>query len=137
MELKSQVSIFNQMNPDAQLSFFSQLSDDLKVSIFDKLDKQSSIRRNLLQKNPALGYEIKVFNRQPQNEFNGIIKYLTDKTGGNIHDNGTIEVTSNSIEGSNHPKNLLDTCNYYGPEIKEANFWVCFDFKNMEIEITS
>ena len=137
LELKSQVSIFNQMNPDAQLSFFSQLSDDLKVSIFDKLDKQSSIRRNLLQKNPALGYEIKVFNRQPQNEFNGIIKYLTDKTGGNIHDNGTIEVTSNSIEGSNHPKYLLVTHGLYVPKMREANFWVCFDFKNMEIEITS
>ena len=43
------------------------------------------------------------------NEFNGIIKYLTGKTGGNIHDNGTINVSSNSIYGNKgHPKNLLD-----------------------------
>ena len=26
-------------------------------------------------------------------KFNGIINYLTNKTGGNIHDNKTIEVT--------------------------------------------
>lgn len=42
-------------------------------------------------------------------EFDGLLRYLSDKTGGNIHDNGTIEVTSNSIasDGS-HPKYLLD-----------------------------
>lgn len=71
------------------------------------------------------------------NEFNGIIKYLTNKTGGNIHDNGTINVSSNSIYGSkSHPKNLLnfnDSTSYHSND--QSNVWICFDFKNMEVEI--
>ena len=64
---------------------------------------------------------------------------MTKKTGGNIHDNGTIEVTSNSIFKSNHPKKLLDfdKTNYYNAECGQTDFWICFDFKNIEIEIYS
>lgn len=67
-------------------------------------------------------------------------KYLTDKTGGNIHDNGTIEVTTNSIrESYEHPKCLLDfkESNYYAAKFGESNFWVCFDFKDMKIKLTN
>ena len=70
-------------------------------------------------------------------EFNGIIKYLTDKTGGNIHDNGTIEITSNSYYAGDHPSNLLDfnvKTQYESPR-KEA--WICFDFKKMKVKITN
>lgn len=46
---------------------------------------------------------------QEGHEFEGIFKYLTDKTAGNIHDNGTIEFTSNSIcDSSESLKYLLD-----------------------------
>lgn len=86
--------------------------------------------------------KIQVFNVKPGNQFDGIIKYLTDKTGGNIHSNGTIELTSNSVANGSfdnqEPKNLLDfsanTC--YGAKSGAMDFCVCFDFKNMKVKIT-
>ena len=51
-------------------------------------------------------------------EFNGLLRYLTDETGENIHDNETVNITSNSINTDNvKPRNLvdysnIDTCNY-------------------------
>lgn len=74
-------------------------------------------------------------------EFNGLLRYLSNKTGGNIHDNGTIEVTSNSIySDSHHPKNLLDYQNtefnsYHS--IGRPDGYICFDFKDRKIQLTS
>lgn len=81
--------------------------------------------------------KIKIFSYEKGKEFKGIINYLTKKTGGNIHDNHTIEITSNSI--SNHPKYLLDfnKNNCYMTQSSEKNAWICFDFKKMKIEISN
>ena len=74
-------------------------------------------------------------------EFNGIMKYLTKMTGGNIHDNGTIEISSNSIVDNNnsyHPKNLVDfeNTNYYHSK-NEQDVNICFDFKDKSIQMTN
>lgn len=74
----------------------------------------------------------------PGNDFNGIIHYLTNKTHGNIHDNGTIQVTSDCSGSSGHPKNLLHP---EGREIYNSNgsttAWVCFDFKDMKVKLSN
>lgn len=71
-------------------------------------------------------------------EFDGIIKQLTLKARGNLHDKGIIEVTSNSINSNNHPKNLLTSdSKYYSAKNGVKNFWVLFNFKKFEIEISS
>lgn len=87
--------------------------------------------------------EIKTFPYQKGDEFNGIIKYLTDKTGGNIHDNGTIEISSNNINRgmglhSHHPKNLLNlnsSENYMANDGKTA--YIRFDFKDKMVELSN
>lgn len=67
--------------------------------------------------------------------------FLTKKkTGGNLHDNGTIEITSNSIisDPYYHPKNLVDyqqTTAYKSSKNTESI--VCFDFKDQKIQPTS
>lgn len=63
--------------------------------------------------------------------------YLTQKTGGNIHNNGTIEITSNSI-GCFHPKFVVDYQNnnyYHSNDIKDG--CVCFDFKERRIQLSN
>ena len=72
-------------------------------------------------------------------EMDGIVCYLTNKTGGNIHDNGTIEVTSNYENSSNPPKNVVDFNNdsYYCSSNYTSDAWICFNFKSMEIEISN
>lgn len=68
-------------------------------------------------------------------EFNGIIKYLTDVTKGNIHDNGTIEVTTSSNDSSS--KNILDfNCNSCYEADDSDDEWICFDFKKRKVKIT-
>lgn len=80
------------------------------------------------------------FNQQFGNEFNGIMNYLTKKTGGNIHDNKTIRITSNSIWNDNiryHPKNLVDfnKNNFYESKNERGGI-ICFDFKDNLVHLT-
>lgn len=74
-------------------------------------------------------------------EIEGIMKYLNQNSSGNIHDNGTINITSNSIlSGSYNPKNLVDynnnNNNWYASENKK-DAEVVFDFKDMLIQVSS
>lgn len=111
----------------------------------EKLNEKLFFNRNeRIAKNEQIKKEInnnvqtETFVPGSDQSFDGIINYLEIKTGGNIHDNGTIEVTSNSIlESGCHPKKLLQSSDdYYATKRGDKNAWVCFDFKNMEIEIT-
>lgn len=82
--------------------------------------------------------EIIQLQYQEGKNFNGIIKYLTDKTHGNIHDNGTIEVTSDSILPGYPPKNLLNTIKKDQYQSKGLSLaWILFDFKDMRIELSN
>ena len=69
----------------------------------------------------------------------GINHYLIKKTGGNIHDNKTIEITTNSCNGDYaHPKCMIDyqKKNYYhSKEDKNFDIEVCFDFKDKKVQI--
>ena len=80
------------------------------------------------------------FKYKKGEEFNGIMKYLSDKSGGNIHDNGTIEITSNSI-GYRVPKETVDYQNdgsaFRFNNNSTPNAEICFDFKNMQVQLTS
>lgn len=64
---------------------------------------------------------------------------MTNQTGSNIHDNGTIEISSNSISNSSkHPKNSVDyqNTNIYHSK-NDSNSYVLFDFKNRSFQISS
>lgn len=73
------------------------------------------------------------------NDFNGIMRHLTNKVHENIHTHGTINISSNSISGEkNHPRNLVDYNSnnyYYSLDAGEAT--VCFDFKEMSVQLNS
>ena len=63
------------------------------------------------------------------------MKYLTNKTGGNIHDNKTIEVTTSSNYTS--AKNILDfNCDSHYTAESNNDLWICFDFKNMRVSLS-
>lgn len=81
----------------------------------------------------------KEFKMSEGKEFEGIMRNLTRETGGNIHDNGTIEITSNMIEGSDHPKNLVDyeSDNRYFPSGNSKGAFACFDFKDKMVQLSS
>lgn len=70
-------------------------------------------------------------------EFEGILNYLTQKSGGNIHENGTVEISTNSYNSTNHPKNLVNfqKNDYYQASNSLAN--VLFDFKDKKIQLNA
>lgn len=71
-------------------------------------------------------------------EFQGIVRHLTQKTGGNIHRNGTIEVCSNEYQSESEPWNLLDFDgnNYYCAS-SQWDVWICYDFKERKVKVTN
>lgn len=84
---------------------------------------------------------IKTFEcSQDKETFNGIMKYLTNQTGRNIHNNGTIKITSNSINTSNqNPQNSVDfdnsESNYCSKDLSDSH--ICFDFKNRSVQLSN
>ena len=84
--------------------------------------------------------ELKSFEYYQGQEFEGIIKYLINKTGGNIHDNETIEITTNNLNSSCPPENVVDfnNDNHFDPgNSGMKNSFVRFDFKDKLIQLTN
>ena len=82
---------------------------------------------------------VKEFNNSQGKEFQGIMRHLTDETGGNIHDNGTIEITSNPVYSSSFaPRNCVDyeKTNYYMTKEEGNDAFICFDFKEKSVQLT-
>ena len=84
--------------------------------------------------------DVVAISRVQGNEFNGIFKYLTEKSGGNIHENKTIEITSNIAESKDYPfRNIVDfnTDNFYDSQESNKLHTVTFDFKSRQVKVTS
>lgn len=123
---------FNEKKSEVVNNEIAEIKGEIK-KLKEKLNEQK--KEAELKAKKESGIELL---HDKRGDFNGIIKYLTDKTGGNLHDNKTIEVTSNSFCSSDHPKNLLDFNwdNYYQAKSQDDS-WVCFDFKNKKVKITN
>lgn len=84
---------------------------------------------------------INEFKYEQGKEFDGILRYLSSESNGNIHDNGTINISSNSIydnDDSYHKKNLVDyQNNIYYESKNEQNVLIYFDFKDKEIQLSN
>lgn len=73
-------------------------------------------------------------------DFNGIMKYLTKLTHGNIHDNGTITITSNhSYSDSTNflPRNIVDYNNNNNGYMSDdfGSSYLLFNFKKRRVQI--
>ncbi|KAK8888782.1 hypothetical protein M9Y10_033521 [Tritrichomonas musculus] len=130
--------VFENVSKDALLEFYKS---------FDLADIDSEVWRMIVERalkqepKSSLSSRYRVSDlpllHEEGKEFNGIVKYLTNKTGGNIHKNGTIEVTSCGRQSDN-PWNLLDFdeetfyCSNHGWDT-----WVCYDFMERKVKVTS
>ena len=75
------------------------------------------------------GREIE-FDGNPSHRFEGVIHYLAEKSGGNVSDKGTVNVTASSTNGSCVPRNAVDldnTQNYFC-SCNEPRDWLRYDF---------
>ena len=83
--------------------------------------------------------KIEKFGDDEGQQFEGIMNHLTVESGGNIHDNGVVEITANSFNGNHHPKYLVDYKNDYYYECSNSKVLssICFDFKDKAVNISS
>ncbi|KAK8850239.1 hypothetical protein M9Y10_018364 [Tritrichomonas musculus] len=134
--------------------YFENVKDEALSEFFNEFDIEfltngtwSSIFYRLIQsrKRPSKNgrckneHKFKIITKEKNNDFRGIMRYLSEECGGNIHDKGVVEITSNSYQSdSYHPKNLVDygSNNFYAPKNQE-NVYVCFDFKDKQVQLTS
>lgn len=116
--------------------------DDLNHNIWKSIcarlfsSKKTKAKQNARYQ---LKYDDMEFTIKKGHELEGIMYYLSEKTKGNINDNGTIKITSNSYYSeSYHPKNLVDYNNnnyYYSGD--DNNIFILFDFKDNLIQLTN
>lgn len=129
------ISTFNIENINA--SIWKSICERLQLSSKEEVIRKDE--RYLSSMTRKKG--IKEFTPEPDHEFEGIMHYLTNQTTGNIHDNGTIKITTNSFfnnDNTYHPKNLVDYLNnnYYSSN-DEPDTFICFDFKDRPIQLTN
>jgi hypothetical protein len=69
--------------------------------------------------------------------FQGIIAYLSDQYGGNVHDRDVVKVTSKSHSEPHLAKNVANLNSIEGFWSKDSNDeWICYDFKERKIVVT-
>ncbi|KAK8854333.1 hypothetical protein M9Y10_016893 [Tritrichomonas musculus] len=132
---------------------FENVSEESLSNFIDKFDYQlmtagvwKSICHRLVPNDQEKGnrykQSYKKFVHKEGEDFNGIIRYLTNKYGGNVHDKGVVDISSTSIQGDKiayHPKNLVDyqnSSNYYYSK-PEPSVIISFDFKDYLIQLTN
>jgi hypothetical protein len=81
----------------------------------------------------------KSFHFVPQSDspLCGMISYLTSQCGGNVSDEGIVNVSGSTTYGSNVAKNAVDllaTSYFYA--LNEPNQWLCYDFTHRKIRPT-
>lgn len=75
------------------------------------------------------------FDGNKSHQFEGIIHYLTQKSGGNVSDNGTVNITASSSYGDRIPKNAVDlhnTQNYFQASGDQRD-WLRYDFVESKV----
>lgn len=135
--------LFNNVSENSIASFISTFSiDDLNVNIWKSICTRffvvnDSFYNERYHKNKL--ENIKVFEVTKDHELSGILRYLNKNKKGNIHDNGTINITSNSICSDDlDPKNLADDDEYNDYQSNdEENIFIKFDFKDKRIQLKS
>ena len=68
--------------------------------------------------------------------FDGIISYLSEECGGNVHVKGVVDITPSSNNTSQCHHVTAYRCNRDWCTQDEPNSWICFDFKEKTVRLT-
>lgn len=132
---------FKNVNEKTLEEFIEKFSiNDLTLGTWKSICRRLLPSRN--SKNYMNRYKGKIIEKHhiKGQEFKGIFKYLSEESGGNIHDQGIVEITSNSVYTDSYPpKNVVNyqENNHYETSAKTENAKLCFDFKNNKIQMTN
>lgn len=134
--------VFSNVKEETLKTFVQTFSiDDLNSNIWLSICQRlfSSQKVEDQKERYLTKYIYKEFKHVEGQEFHGIMNFLNEETGGNIHDNGTVSITTNSLNrNSEEPKNLVDyqKDNYYYSK-NESKATINFDFKDKKVQLTN
>jgi hypothetical protein len=97
--------------------------------------EQSILQRTLSSQQPTIGRKFTFGS----DSLSGIVAFLTEKCGGNVHEKGVVEVTSSSVYEKHVPQNATDLKNnltHFWLNGLKTDEWICFNFKDLKIEPT-
>lgn len=78
-----------------------------------------------------------LFDDTPDLYLTGIMKHLACHTCGNIHSNGTITITANSLPcNSMYPQNFVDCYSNSYCYAADSSVTILFDFKQMKVQLS-
>ena len=84
-------------------------------------------------------YQSFLFDGNENNGLNGIIRYLTSFSGGNVHEKGVVDVSSSSIyPGDYYPRYVasLDDKEHFFASDRQENAFLTYDFKTRKVHPT-
>ena len=130
----------NELSERKFVSFIQKLnSSQISHEMWTKLKKCFYMNLYSLEGLRSERYSHHEFEFDENERFKGIIDYLTDESGGNVSENGTVIVTSSSTFNNRYPEYVVDLedNNHYFMSDDEKNSWIKFDFGERKVRPTS
>lgn len=110
--------------------------NDITNQIWKKLSKCFNFKTSKdINKKRHVSRGINIPYKKDGNQFNGIIKYLSDKCGGNVSEKKVVEVTCDQYFENNYPQNVVDfnDSKKYFESLDNSEQWLKYDFKDMKV----
>lgn len=131
--------LFNNLSQKSFEKFIDKVEfEDINLSIWKSICSRFCAESNEINSNRYNNYIINI-NYDKSNKFNGIFNYLTNQTKGNIVENGTIKISSNSYINENyHPKNIVDFNNSlsFRTSHSEGTMKISIDLKDKQVQLS-
>jgi hypothetical protein len=114
-----------------------QFLDLIDLSIWSNLGRRFIHEITASRSNERLHKRSVTLAPGSESRLDGIVSYLTSKFGGHVCDKTIVNIISNSVYSSCLAKHAADLRNHTNSSRfltqDEANSWLCYDFKNMEV----
>jgi hypothetical protein len=126
----------------ASVSKFVALAEDLNMPVAPGSPVWRAICRRLLADGAKLEPAVprpegQVVEFVPSQPLFGMVAFLSQKCGGNVHRMGVVKVTASSYYSVRFPENVVDlAANSYFYSEDQPNQWLCLDFQKATVIAT-
>jgi hypothetical protein len=131
---------FEYLSAECISDFFSAVPDSIDRHLWESISRRLIPQVPLVS--PPKSLKEVEFPLKQAKSVDGIISYLTQKHGGNVHDTGIVTITSKSVYWDapwcalRNVADLTDTDSAFDSK-EEPGQWVCWDFHKMRVRPTN
>jgi hypothetical protein len=127
---------FEYLSSECVSDFLSALPDSIDCRLWESISHRLISCRHIPPVSPSGSLKAVDFPLKATRSLDGMISYLTQKHGENVHDKGIVTITSKSV-GSGDVRNVADLISEsYFCSKDEPGQWICWDFHEMRVRPT-